>query len=255
MIRRFVVACSCVAVVLVAAGAGAEEAAVVVLQGGQEIPVASVKVTGSFVYLTLPNGQMQAYPVEDVDLELSGLLPEPVQTTETQPTSQPTGIAAAQSSGGDEASLVITDADVDHVMPASAEGSSEENAGSGLPNPLEVKDIRKRTYGGMLRLSGTVVNTGADPVSDITLVAQAMDKQGEEIGTKSEPVAALPPGATANFNMRFPVKGAVADIKVEAHGVATGPPGPRTPQRQQAPQRPRERPRRKAPNENPMGGG
>ena len=66
----------CLVVSLFALLAGAQVTERVVLNDGTVIDNVQAELRGTFVWVTFPAGNMQAYALEDVDREASGLLPD-----------------------------------------------------------------------------------------------------------------------------------------------------------------------------------
>ncbi len=216
-------------VVLIAAvGASAETAASttrVVLVGGSTIDVASASIQGGYVYLTYPDGRMQAYPSTDVDLVASGLVPTEANADESEPARpvRPEGLAAAQSRASGAARMEITDDDVQHVRRVSIgedEGgeSDEGDAGdTGATASLLVSNLEQQVSSGNVTLTGTVSNNGAKPVSTITLEARATDRGGATVGTGSTVIPQqLEPKGSVGFTLSFPVEGEASAIRVRA---------------------------------------
>jgi len=209
-----------------AASAAVVWADTVVLKAGPTIEVEKAEVEGGRVLLTLANGRMQAYPVEEVDLAASGLLPtEDAQGAAATPRKKLVSLSDAVSSEVTEARLKVTDEDVLHVIPGSevkaegAEGEGEQKPGAATASLL-VSGLSQQITGSMIDLSGTVKNNGGNPVSSITLEALATDKAGNQVGRGTTVISSeLAPDASLGFTMGFPVSGEVADVRVRASAV------------------------------------
>jgi hypothetical protein len=213
---------------LVVSSAGADETKLLVLRDGGTLTVKSAEIKGSFVHIHLIGGGMQAYPIEDVDLEGSGLKPtaaafsgEQLEIKSKKPIQQTATMLDAQSSEDTDAVLTITDADVDHISPeelAAQEAAAAADA-SGVVN-LPVTNIRKQVTGGVLKLTGTVQNDGTDKVGSISVSVRAIAEDKSVVGSGNARISdELAPGTKIGFNVEFPVKGPPKDVDVTARGV------------------------------------
>jgi len=195
----------------------------VVLKAGTTLEVEKAQVQGGRVFLTFANGRMQAYPVEEVDLEASGLAPkEEAEDTAEKPHKKLVSLSEAVSPEGAESRLMVTDGDVQHVRPgAAAEAQEGEGEGEAKPGAaaasLLVSGLSQQITGSMVDLSGTVKNNGGKPVASITLEALATDREGNQVGRGTTVISQeLAPNASIGFTMSFPLSGEVGDIRVRA---------------------------------------
>lgn len=206
------------AVLVLAATPSPCQTQTVVLDGGATIEVAGATVSGGYLLVTFPDGHTQAFLLEDVDLEASGLTARPADRA--APTG-PTSIADARSSVPASARITLTDADVDHVRAArrSEPGEEEPEQAGDEPRPaaLLVSDLAQQMSGGMMTLTGRVRNSGGQPVTAVTLQAQAVDDQGAVAGSGATSIPdEIAPGGAVSFTIEFPVRGRVTDVKVSA---------------------------------------
>jgi hypothetical protein len=207
--------------------AGAEESKLLVLRDGSTIPVENAEVKGSFVHVYLIGGGMQAYPIEDVDLQGSGLKQgktafsgEELEIKQKEPVQQAANMLDAQSREAD-AVMTITDADVDHITPdeLAAEQAVADAEASGVVN-LPVTNIRKQITGGVLKLTGTVQNDGTEKVGSISVLVKAVAADKSVVGTgKAMIKEELAPGAKIGFNTEFPISSSAKDVDVTARGL------------------------------------
>jgi len=168
--------------------------------------------------VTFQDGHSQAFLLEDVDLEASGLAPV---TSERPGNPGPTSIADARGSADSSSRVTLTDADVNHVRPAlrTAPPEDEGDPADEGPQPaaLLVSDLSQQIAGGVLTLSGRVRNSGGQPVTSVALQAQAVDGQGNVAGSGSTVIPDdIGPGQVVSFTIDFPVSGRVTDVKVSA---------------------------------------
>jgi len=217
--RRFgivVVALAAAAAFVAGGWASADESHPLVLKGGKTLQVSKTVVRNGMVLVTFADGRMQGYQLGDVDLAASGLVPskKPAQEVRTQSTPK---LSLAQRATA--ARFQITDADVEHVerpvpgQVATATGSKKQAPAASL----QVSNLRQEISKGILKLSGTIQNTGANPVSSITVEAVAMDAGGKSSGRGTTVVSQqLAPKGSAPFSMSFPVSGPVYNVRVRA---------------------------------------
>lgn len=205
---------------LVAAGAAAEEVAGLVLKDGTHMVVKAASVENHLVYATFADGRMQAYPVEEVDLAASGLLPEVVEAADkplkrgralADATSKPTGVAPA---------ITITDQDVGHVDPMAGLEEDENEAPAGSSAALAITGTKHQIAGNVVNVTGKVVNVGSETVASITVLARAINASGEFGGSGSTTISEeIKPEDGVVFALSFPVLGDVADIEVSARAI------------------------------------
>jgi hypothetical protein len=212
---------------LLGTGASAEESKLLVLLDGSTIPVENAEIKGSFVHVYLIGGGMQAYPIEDVDLKGSGLKQakagfsgEELEIRQKEPVQQAATMLDAQSQDADSV-MTITDADVDHITTEelAVEQALADAEASGVVN-LPVNSIRKQITGGVLKLTGTILNDGTEQVGSISVAVTAVAADKSVVGTgKAMVKEELAPGAKIGFNIEIPVKGPATDVNVTARGL------------------------------------
>jgi len=207
------------AAVLAAGGrAFAEESHPLVLKGGKTLQVSKAAVRNGMVLVTFADGRMQGYQLEDVDLAASGLVPSKKPAQEEVRTQSVPKLSLAQRATA--ARFQITDADVEHVeRPAPGEQAPAATGGQkgAQPASLQVSNLRQEISKGVLKLSGTLQNTGANPVSSITVEAVAEDAGSKPSGRGTTVVSQqLAAKGSAPFSMSFPVSGPVYNVKVRA---------------------------------------
>jgi len=209
----------CIAVFLVCVTVGSVSAEELVLANGTRMEIAKASIEGKLVYVTFASGQMQAYPVEEVDLQASGLLPEVVP--EEKPEKRTRNIADARSPDTGRSGATITDQDVGHVDPTAATPEKQEEAqetGEAVPAvSLRISDTKQQIAGNVINLTGKVQNSGTETVAMIMIIAKAVDEKGVEIGKGSTSISQeLAAGEEIVFAVSFPFQGRIADIKVSA---------------------------------------
>jgi hypothetical protein len=198
------------------------------LRDGSLIPVASYKITGSYVMMQLPDGRQVAYDVADVDLEL-------LRAWEAAAAAADDGEASAAASTSREAlssgrslkstdaaaeqagdTLTISDRDVRHVRGSGVQGEAEEEEqgdAAGAEAPAGVReggrvlltDLRVDPLGeGRWQVEGQVVNRNPKPVMDVVVRLEAGTGEGSEPWSGEVPVAsALGPDDSASFSHTF----------------------------------------------------
>jgi hypothetical protein len=214
--RTLVVVC---AVLLLAGAVAAEGERSVVLSGGKTVFVTEAVVEGGMVYLTFASGQMQAYPVEEVDLAASGLLPDAPEADEAEAAKKPRSIADATAKTTDQASVKITDKDVGHVKAPPAEATEEEadEEDAAAAAALLIANLQRELRGSMVTLTGTVKNVGTKAVTAVTLRAEAKDREGGTAGSGTTTISdEVPPQGEVGFSLSFPFEGEIADIQIRA---------------------------------------
>ncbi len=205
-------------------GVGADEAQNLVFSDGATVGVVSMTLNGSWVEVTLPNGVLQRYEAEYIDLEASGLVEKAVETAEApaEPAPPKGKFAGAIASGpGDPDGIKITDQDVDHVKPGAAKAEAEIEAGdsekAGQTTSLMVSDLRREQAGPVMKVSGKVSNTGDTAVTAIAITAVAQTAEGESAGKGTTGLSqTLEPGASAEFSIAVPVQGTASNVRVTA---------------------------------------
>jgi len=205
-------------------GAGADEVQNLVFSDGATVPVVSLTLNGSWVEVEMPNGALQRYEAEYIDLEASGLVEKAVETAEApaEPAPPKGKFDGAIASGpGDPDGIKITDQDVDHIKPGRSEAADEVEAGdsekTGQTTSLMVSDLRREQVGPVMKVSGKVFNTGETPVTAIAITAEAQTAEGESAGKGTTGLSqTLEPGASADFSIAVPVDGQASNVRVTA---------------------------------------
>ena len=202
----------------------AEEEQALVLSDGAKIPVVSMTLKGPFVEVELPNGQHQQYEADWVDLEASGLVEKAVEVVEDpgEPVAAKGKFHGAIARGpGDPDGIKITDQDVDHVKPGAAEAEAGVEAGepenAGQKTSLMVSDLQREQAGPVMKVTGTVFNTGETAVTAIAITAVAQSAEGESAGQGTTGLSqTLEPGGSAEFSIAVPVQGTASNVRVTA---------------------------------------
>ncbi len=181
-----------------------------VLKGGQAVEVASARIAGGMVYVTLPGGEMRAYALGDVDLEASGLAPKAKEEAGAPANPRPKALAELARKDRKATRVTITDADVEHVRPAvpgeeEGEASGDKAAASAKGKlVVDVKDYRRK--GNKVSLQGTVTNQGSFPVSGVVLRAEAKDSKGKVVGSAEKNLGGtIEPNGSAGFSITVAV--------------------------------------------------
>ncbi len=201
--------------VFVAGGAAADPAGVLVLTDGTQLEVASASVEGKLVYVAFETGQMQAYPIEEVDLQASGLVPEAVVAD--TPKKKTRNIADARSPETGRSGATITDQDVSHVKPGVPVDEKAEEGEAATAVALAISKTKHQIAGNIVNYTGVVHNAGTETVSMITVTATAVDAAGVTIGKGSTSIAReVPPGKDIAFAVSFPFDGRIANILTSA---------------------------------------
>ncbi len=203
------------AALLVAFAAGAGE---VVLRDGTVIEVASHRVTGSHVWLTLPDGRQVAYDVADVDpASLAAPAPQPEAGATAPATTSLGGLASglALEERSSTSSIRITDADVERVRPRGGAAAGAEDDGeaetAGLPegyaegagvalNSVEMSPLEE----GAWRVSGEVVNRSPQLARNVRIRLEVGGPTPRTVDF--DVTASLPPDQRAVFEHSFPAE-------------------------------------------------
>ena len=185
------------------------------LNDGTVIEAASVKVTGSYVMLTMDDGRQVAYDLASVDpTSLPGASAEAPADDAGTPSTDDTSLSKGRRldldrvGGADGGTPAITDQDVSHVrrgrgaatgVPAEAEegaeGEQEAAGGGGV-----VLQSLNTTPGdnGTVTVEGEVVNRSKDPARNVRAILSIGDQRAEV------PVSGmLMPDASAAFVRAF----------------------------------------------------
>lgn len=209
-----------VAIVLVGLSAAALELR---LRDGTVLEAVSYTVTGSYLMVALPGGQLVAYDVADVDLEalraaeaLAAAPAEPVAVAPEVPGSRGLAMPPAEAKAG---GIAITDQDVTHTWQQRGEageeaeegGVEETGAAPGPPPGFEqgggvvINNLRVTPQGeNRWVVEGDVVNRTALPVSSVRVQLQTIAAAGEPPWSAEVAVTnLLPPDETAVFSHSF----------------------------------------------------
>jgi len=204
-------------VLAVATTLAAAEPITLVLNNGDTIQATVNRRDGSFLYITLASGGMQAYPIEDVDLEASGLVPPADEQQPATKDKQDKASAFTKATVSEEegAAVEITDKDVGHVRPPRPGGEESE---SPKPEPaVAVEGMSTSFNQGSVVITGNVVNHGGVAVKHIVLDGIALGPADENKGQGSVSLdKTLEAGQSVGFSMSIPVEGEVANVRVRA---------------------------------------
>ncbi len=175
-----------VATLAVALGA---DAATIVLKGGKRLDVAGFQRQGNYFVVKYANGRVESYPVAAVDLDATRAAGEapaaPAPPRVAAPVGPHSPFYGAQSTPGKPA-VVVTDDDVQHVVPPDeAESGAEKPAQRG---PAEGQVVlldysKQKVDDGTWEITATVINSGGAPVSGITADVRLLDANGATLGT------------------------------------------------------------------------
>ncbi|MEN8162670.1 MAG: FxLYD domain-containing protein [Acidobacteriota bacterium] len=209
--------------------AGADEGRNLVFSDGATVTVASLTLNGSWVEVELPNGAIQRYEAEHIDLEASGLVEAAAETAEApaEPAAPKGKFDSAIASGpGDPNGAKITDQDVGHIRPGAAEAEADVEAGdsgsAGRTTSLMVSDLQREQVGPVMKVTGKVSNTGDTPVTAIAITAVAQTGEGETAGKGTTGLSqTLEPGGSAEFSIAVPVEGTASNVRVTASAALT----------------------------------
>ena len=210
-VPRFVV--GVIAGLLLSASAMAVE---IPLKSGKTVEASSYKITGSYLMVTLPNGQRVAYDIADVDLEAlrsaeaaSSEGPPKAVPPETKPPSIMDALAPE-----DRPRSVVTIADGD-VAPArpEEEGAGPEPAagppagyseGDGVVvDRLRIEPVDE----GIWDIRGVIANRGSVPARDVRVQIEVTTATGEALASPTLQLAPeLGVGETAAFSHHVETK-------------------------------------------------
>jgi len=194
---------------LVAALAGAVE---IPLKNGKTLEASSYRLTGSYLMVTLANGQRVAYDVADVDLEALRRLEaaSAAPTEAAPPEARPPSIMDARALEDRPRSVVtITDGDVAPAHPEEEAGPDGGSAVAAGPPPgyaeggsVVVDRLRVEAVDeGIWDVHGVIANRGSGPVRDVRVQIDVTTAAGEALAS---PTLELSPelnvGETASFS-------------------------------------------------------
>ncbi len=201
-----------------------------VLETGITIENVVTRINNGMVWVTFPDGHMEAYSTEDVDLEASGLAPKTDEnkTGKSEPIVAKTHLSDAKSAGdGLSSALRITDADVDHILPEDPEEEALDQVDKG---PLIVSNILHSVVNGRSNVKGTVTNTTSSPISNITVAIVAIGFDGAVVANGTTRLARpLGPKKATEFSLMMAGTTEFKEVKARASGTASGESAPRIP--------------------------
>ena len=187
---------------LLAAVSPAGRAAEVVLKDGSTISVAKPYVTkGAMAILTRTDGSLVSVPLSTIDVEKTArsmAAPAPAPTPTPGPVVAPrpmTPAEAAKVKGPRKATVLLTDSDVAPGLPPGAPAAQK---GEGEVSIGGVQSVRtKNGYS----FSGTVVNSGGNPVGGVMVSIELVGEENKTITTGFGRLAktTLGPGESAAF--------------------------------------------------------
>lgn len=229
------------------------------LRDGTIFEAASYTLTGSYLMVTLPGGQLVAYDVGDVDLEAL----HAAEAVTEQATAPATAASASEAPGSrtltmppaeaGPSGIAITDQDVKHTWQergeAEEEGGEEEDGAAPGPPPgfqqgggVVINNLRVTPQGeNRWVVEGDVVNRTALPVSSVRVQLQTIAAAGDAPWSAEVAVTnLLPPDETAVFSHSFSapkpegaahpdLRATVLWMQVQAPGQPKGPPVSRMP--------------------------
>ena len=191
-------------------------AVVVVLTGGKRVEVASYSVNASYVTVQYANGRREAYPVTAVDLQATKAANgEATPAAQPTPETGPHSPFLAAKSSGKGSSLVVTDADVQHLEPSEAEQEGEkkdEQTDSG--GQVVLVSYEKRASGkGEWDITAIVQNQGKYPVQNVNAVVRVLDTKGKPLAGGSGTMAGkLDPGKQGTLTAHVVMEGEPAQV-------------------------------------------
>ncbi len=201
--KRRLASAAALAFFLSAAGPAAL-AAEVVLKDGSTVPVSKPYVVkGTMAILTRADGSLVSLPLSSIDVEKTAkamAAPAPAPTPAPTPVVPPkplTPAEAAKMKGARRATVVLTDSDVALGAPPTA-GAATAEKGEGEVSIGGVQAVRTKTG---YSFSGTVVNSGGNPVEGVSVSIELVGEEGKTITTGFGRVAkpTLAPGESAAF--------------------------------------------------------
>jgi len=188
------------------------------------IPAETVKVTGSYVMLTLTDGRQVAYDVADVDT--ASLTQPSDETAAPSPPPEPAGLSHGKSLSLDRqpaagSGLAITDTDVAHVRPSlqlPGDEGGAESGGQGEDQGDDEGTVRlasigaRQTDDGSWVAEGVVENSFKQPVTNVMVVLTVAGAAQSPIRVAQN----LNAGATAPFSQAISVPEGVTAPQVSA---------------------------------------
>ena len=198
------------------------------MRNGTVIQADGYTLTGSYIMLSLPNGQKMAYDVADVDvdaLRAAEALAEAATAAATAPESGPvspeipgTRALVIPPEGGDSAGVSITDQDVRRYRPEAygdgdeAEANGETRGAPSGPPPgyqegggVVLSNLRVTGLGeGRWLVEGDVINRSPNPVTNVRVQLQTIATGDRSPWSAEVPVTnSLAPDETGVFSREF----------------------------------------------------
>lgn len=185
------------------------------------------EVRGPTVVFTLPNGTLSSLRTAEVDLEASReATTEAKRPVETSPDAEP---------GPGEPILVLTDADVSHVVPGPTrpepgEDEGEASTGAGPEAESESESEKKlevtawdhgyNPERGALEVSGSVKNLTENIAVQVEVMVSVLDEEGELLARVPADLSrpSIPPGGSVAFVAVFPTLTRAAGVEFELSG-------------------------------------
>ena len=183
------------------------------LKNGKTLDASAYKITGSYVIMTLANGQRVAYDVADVDLEA-------LQRAETAATETPSEAAppearlpsimdARAAEDRPRSVVTITDGDVAPAHPEEEASPAGDSAAAAGPPPgyaeggsVIVDRLRVDAVDeGIWDVHGVIANRGSTPARDVRVQIDVTTAKGEALASPTLELAPeLGVGETASFS-------------------------------------------------------
>lgn len=154
---------------------------------------------GRLVVFTTAKGDLASMRATELDLDASQAATEAALVPVAPPAPEP--VAAPKSV------LVITDADVDHVEEATAEGEEEAE------EEVSAQDVVVTSWqqsqppeGNGIAIRGTVRNNGDTVATQVRLMVDVLDREGQSLGNQEAILTSstLGPAESLSFRVLFP---------------------------------------------------
>jgi len=217
----------------------------VVLRDGAVLEVTSATVQGKFLHTRMLDGHLQAYLLEDVDLDQSVLTADTSAAAAPTPTPPPGFFLSTATSRSDvDAVWTLTDADVEHVIDEPETGAAEGEGQGGTR--LSAQSTTMLAFSGVtqvasetgLRISGSVKNITDETLSGIVIGAVVLDANGTPIGrSRTSLDQALPAGMSSRFAIDVAADSAAASARITVESPSAPPTVPPPSQPKPAPGR------------------
>jgi hypothetical protein len=229
---------------LLAAGAVAAAADVVVLKGGTRIELKQPPVRrGNNVLLTRKDGTLLSVPYSDIDSAATAAVkgtPAPAAPASAAAAPPETPAEAARAAQqGPKARVKVTDADVGHYLEspespeaAAGEGGAEAASGAAGDARVDVSDYSQSQRDDNLIVKGMLRNLGTATALNVRLTVTPMDEKGKAIDSVEASVSngTLEAGKAVNFTATVPVgKKTVGTMRFSPRWVTQAPPAAAAP--------------------------